>query len=97
MTKDAVPRIILVITHQDLDEAPPEVLTRLTAEMAKHEVQAEIIPVAPFSTSASRKAGYGLAELVSATVGSDGAASDPWPSTTPKPGARSYVSHRRNR
>lgn len=93
----ALPRLMFVVTHHDLGALDAGVATRLTAELAKRDVAADFIEVAPFSDNENVKAGFGIEALIDATVGKDRAAPDFWPSTLPSAGARSYLGHRRDR
>ena len=72
------------------------VLKRVAAELAKHNVSAEVVPVAPFSDAEEIRAGFGLASLIEATVRCTDSASSFWPVTPPKLGERSFLSYRRD-
>ncbi|MHA3774962.1 TRAFAC clade GTPase domain-containing protein [Verrucomicrobiota bacterium sgz303538] len=96
LIEGAMPRVLLVITHRDLHEPDQAVIARITSELAKHGVSFELIPVAPFSKSKKIKAGFGLAALVTATVERPSAATIFWPTTSPAPGASSFLSYRRD-
>lgn len=91
------PRVLLVVTHRDSGEVDATVLARLTSELAKHDVNAEYLQVAPFTDSDAINAGYGLAELVDATTGEVRRPPAFWPMTAPVPRQRSFLSYRRDR
>lgn len=96
LIEGAMPRVLMVITHRDLHELDQATIARITTELAKHGVSFEVQPVAPFSESDTIKAGFGLAALVTATVGRPNAAPIFWPATSPAPGASSFLSYRRD-
>jgi hypothetical protein len=92
----AMPRLLLVVTHRDILEQDQSTIARIASEFAKHDVSFELKPVAPFSDNDEFKAGFGLAELVTATVGQSDAPPNFWPVTLPTAGASSFLSYRRN-
>tara|TARA_R110002012_G_scaffold133006_3_gene286154 strand:+ start:23687 stop:24712 length:1026 start_codon:yes stop_codon:yes gene_type:complete len=92
-----IPRMLIVVTHRDHSELDGSVSTRIVTELAKREVVASIHHVAPFSESEDVKAGFGLAELVDATVNSYRSGVEFWPSCEPGEDLRSYLSFRRGR
>jgi hypothetical protein len=94
MVEHRMPRMLLVVSHRDIGETPIDVLDRIHQEMAKHNVTVDVMPVAPFSDDAAFKAGFGLAELVSATVGEPKQRSPFWPTSQSTPGARAFLSYR---
>lgn len=96
LTEGAMPRLLMVITHRDLREPDPAVISRVTAELAKHGVSFELEPVSPFSEREEIKAGFGLASLVTATVGRLPNTPIFWPITSPVSGASSFLSYRRD-
>ena len=96
LVDDAMPRLLLVISRRDMGKTPPEILQRISLELAKHEVTADVVPVAPFSDDASVEPGFGLVSLIHATAGERGATPPFWPSTVPKPGGRCFLSFRRD-
>ena len=49
MIGPSMPRLLLVLTHRDIQEVDSALLNRLLAELAKHDVAAEIFQVAPFT------------------------------------------------
>lgn len=91
-----MPRLLLVISWRDEAEVPQSALQRVAAELAKYDVTAEVFPVAPFSTNDQIDAGFGLAELIETSTASTKPAPDFWPASSPKPGARSFLSYRRD-
>lgn len=91
---DSMPRLLLAVTHRDLGELPPATLERVHNELAKHQVVAIVVPVAPFSDNENFKAGFGLADLIDASVALRGPVSEFWPSKIPGEG-RAYLCHRR--
>jgi hypothetical protein len=93
---EVMPRLLLIITHRDALEISDDVHKRVAAELAKHNVSAEVIPVAPFSDAKKIKAGFGLALLIEATVRRSDPPPDFWPVTPPKSGERSFLSYRRD-
>ena len=93
-----IPKLMLVITHRDSGELSAAVTTRLTAELAKRDVAATVLAVAPFSDNDEQvKAGFGLDELIAASTTSDLPAMEFWPSSDPVEGSRSYIGYRRDR
>jgi hypothetical protein len=97
MIEGTMPRLVIVITHRDSGDTPADLMARINTELAKHDVSAEIIPVAPFSDREEIQAGFGLAALMDATAGSDVPSPSFWSASPPKPGARSYLSYRRHK
>jgi hypothetical protein len=92
----ALPRLSVVVTHRDAGEVDAGVSSRIAAELAKHLVTGEIVPVAPFSDADDVKAGFGISALISATVGAERAAPTFWPTTPPQPDGRSFLNYRRD-
>ncbi|HEV2602967.1 MAG TPA: hypothetical protein VGU24_04825 [Microvirga sp.] len=94
----SVPKLLLVITHRDSGEPPPPVVARLEAELAKRDITATIVPVAPFSDDdVQARPGFGLEQLIAATAASDLPPVDVWPTSEPGEGVRSYIGYRRQR
>ena len=93
----ALPRVMIVVTHRDHGELDGVTTTRITAELAKRNVVAGIHQVAPFSENGGVKAGFGLADLIDATVGSPRSTAEFWPDSAPQEGSRSYLAFRRDR
>lgn len=92
-----LPRVMVVVTHRDNGELNQTTTNRITAELAKRNVVAEIHQVAPFSEGGGVKAGFGLADLIDATAGSKRTATEFWPDSAPQEGSRSYLTFRRDR
>lgn len=91
-----MPRLLLVITHRDLETPEEAVLERIRTEFQKHGVSAEVIPVAPFSDKDEIRAGFGLADLLGASIGRDRSVPAFWPSSNPVAGGRSFLGYRRD-
>jgi hypothetical protein len=77
----ALPRLMVVITHRDDGEITTAVSTRLASELSDH---AEV------------RAGFGLDDLMTATVGTPRANPEFWPAVAPREGARSFLGYRRD-
>lgn len=93
-----IPKLMLVVTHRDTGELSPAVITRIAAELAKRSMSATVIPVAPFSDDDDEaKAGFGLSELIAATIASSMPPADFWPPSNPNDDMRSYIGYRRDR
>lgn len=92
---ETMPRVIIVLTHRDLQTTGDNILRRLATELAKHGVDAETVAVAPFSENEAIKPGYGLATLIDVTTAVSPANSAFWPITPPKPDQRSFLAFRR--
>jgi hypothetical protein len=92
---NAMPQLLIVTTHLDAGEVPEAALTRLHAELAKHNVSAKVMPVASFSANPDIKPGYGLAALIDASVTPHERAPHFWPPRAPQSDARAFLSHRR--
>ena len=92
-----MPQLLITATHRDAEEVSDAVIARLATELAKREVSATVIPVAPFSEAPAVRAGFGIDALINATVGVAKPAPDIWPASAPPVGQRSYVSFRRDR
>lgn len=94
----SMPRLMLVVTHRDVCEASPAVITRLETELSKRHVTATIVPVAPFSEDDKKvRPGFGLERLITATAGSHMPPVDVWPTSNPVEGVRSYIGFRGQR
>jgi hypothetical protein len=91
------PKMVLVITHRDLGEPSLAVTRGLAAELAKRDLTATVVPVAPFSDDLKLKPGFGLDELIAATTANASSAVEFWPASDPSDNARSYVGYRRDR
>lgn len=93
-----LPKLVLVITHRDSGGPSAAVTTRLNAELAKRDVTAIVVPVAPFSDNNKQvKPGFGLDDLIEASTASDLPPVEFWPPSDPVEGARSYIGYRRDR
>lgn len=93
-----VPKLMLVITHHDSANLSPSVASRLNAELAKRDVTAIIVPVAPFSDNDKQaKPGFGLDQLIATTISSGLPPMEFWPPSDPAHGVRSYIGYRRDR
>lgn len=93
-----MPKLMLVITHRDTGEPSTTVTTRLAAELAKRNVTATVVPVAPFSDDDQQaRPGFGLDELIAITAASSLPPVEFWPSSNPAEGARPYIGYRRDR
>lgn len=90
------PKLLLVVTHRDLVEVSDAVLTRIQAEFGKHGLEAEIIPIAPFSDNAKIAPGFGLSNLISSTLERTVDRPDFWPQSPNSSRERSFLSYRRN-
>ncbi|MCF6117155.1 hypothetical protein L2449_09540 [Mesorhizobium muleiense] len=93
-----LPKLLLVITHRDAGEPSAAVTARLETELAKRNVTATVVPVAPFSDNDKQvKPGFGLDDLITATTTSDLPPMTFWLPSDPVEGARSYIGYRRDR
>ena len=97
LIQDTMPRLVLVLTRRDKVDLPSDVLQRIEHELAKTNLTAEVVPVAPFSDNAEVEPGFGLTSLVEVTAGRTPSRLSLWPSTEPKPGSRSFLSFRRTK
>lgn len=94
----SVPRLVLVVTHRDACEPSPPVITRLEAELAKRQMKATIVSVAPFSENDEMvRPGFGLDRLIEATAASHMPRVDVWPTSEQVGGVRSYIGYRGRR
>jgi hypothetical protein len=89
------PKLLLVITHRDVVQVSDATIDRVRSEFAKHQLEAEIIPIAPFSDDNIVKPGLGLSNLISSTLERVTVQPAFWPTSTPAPSARSFLSFRR--
>ena len=92
----APPRTIVVATHRDDGALAEAILARVTAELAKKGIAANVIEVAPFSGNAEIEPGYGLVDLIEATVGPARTAPDFWPPRPPGVEVRAFLRYRRD-
>jgi hypothetical protein len=96
MLGESLPRMLLAITHRDQAEIPVAILERIRVELRKSEAVATVVPVAPFSDHADFKPGFGLVDLINASVEQQHDAPCFWPVTEPENDERAYLSHRRS-
>ncbi|WP_423595142.1 TRAFAC clade GTPase domain-containing protein [Roseateles sp. MS654] len=92
---NSMPQLFIVTTHLDEGSVPEAALTRLHAELAKHNVSAKVMPVASFSANPDIKPGHGLAALIDASVTPHQRLPHFWPPRAPQADPRSFLSHRR--
>jgi len=95
MMNGASPRLMLVITHRDIIEVEDAVLDRVRAEFAKHQLEAEVVPIAPFAEGDAIKPGFGLSRLLTSSLERPVEQTIFWPNSTPRRETRSYLSYRR--
>ena len=65
LIQNTMPHLLLVVTRRDTAETSVEVLQRIEHELAKHDLNADVVPVAPFSDNPDVVPGFGLASLES--------------------------------
>lgn len=92
-----VPRLMIAATHRDAGEIADSVLTRLITDLERREVAVSVISIAPFSDNPEMKPGFGIAELIDATVSDALVMPCFWPESSPREGTRSYLRYRRDR
>ena len=98
MFSGTIPKMMLVITHRDSMEPSAAVRTGLAKELAKRSLEAEIMPVAPFSINDNvATAGFGMDALLSATANAAPSLPEFWSPSAPTEGTRSYISYRKDR
>lgn len=95
MLGESLPGVLLAITHRDKADIPATVLERVHAELWKNKVVATVVPVAPFSDHPDYKPGFGLVDLINASVAQKREASRFSPVTEPERDERAYLSYRR--
>ena len=91
---ETLPRLVVLATHRDEGSLEPSVLDRIAAELAKKEVVAEVIEIAPFSGDQAVKSGHGLLELIETTAGGVATAPAFWPTSAPSAAARAFLRYR---
>ncbi|NKM31826.1 TRAFAC clade GTPase domain-containing protein [Rhizobium laguerreae] len=91
-----MPRLILVITHRDIVVPAVDTIRRIELELAKHDLEAEVVAVAPFSDDPNFGAGFGLDLLINATVREARKGEPFWPDSNPSEEQRSFLSYRRD-
>ncbi|MEX2745792.1 hypothetical protein AB3480_31800, partial [Rhizobium mongolense] len=62
------PKLLLVVTHRDVVEVEDAVLDRIRSEFTKHQLDAQIIPIAPFAEGDAVKPGFGLSTLITSSL-----------------------------
>ena len=96
MKNQPMPKLIIVITHQDVGMPDDLVIEKVHAELGKHSAEAQILPVASFAHEKSLiKAGSGLENLINATILKARPRAEFWPYTDPKENDRPFLSFRR--
>lgn len=91
-------RLIIVVTHHDLQPVDDSVAKRLQTELARRGVEAKIVGVAPFSDQPDTvPPGYGIAELINLTAGQKLERPILWRATEPAESNRAYLNYRRQR
>lgn len=91
---ETLPRLVVLATHRDQVELELAVLTRIRDELAKRQVVAQVIEVAPFSGDQAIKPGHGLLEVIEATAGSPPELTGCWPASPPQATTRAFLSYR---
>jgi len=91
------PRLILVVTHHDQHPIQSAAVEKINASLARRNLQAHVIGVAPFSDNPEVAAGFGLSELINITSGNQARRPSLWEVTDPLEGGRAYLNHRRDR
>jgi hypothetical protein len=99
MGPNALPKLLVVITHRDAGVPAESLLARLHRELAKHGTTADIHSVASFADTnpdafAQAKPGEGIEALINATVLRAAEHHLFWPSTDPPQDANAYRSYR---
>lgn len=95
MMTGASARLMLVITHRDVVEVEDAVLDRVRGEFGKHQLDAEVVPIAPFAESDAIKPGFGLSSLITSSLERPMRQTIFWPNSPPREETRSYSSYRR--
>lgn len=96
MYGERMPRVIAVITHRDTGPLDDTVISRLQGELAKRAVTTSVVQVAPFSEELEVAAGFGLVDLVEATVSPPPTSPEFWPNAPTRTGTRCFASFRRS-
>lgn len=98
MTKQSPPKVLVVVTYRDKGVLDQSIRDRLQAEFRKRALSVDILEVAPVADDENTcRSGFGIEELLDATIGVVPATAEFWTSTTPMDGARAYLGYRRNR
>lgn len=96
MFEGCAPRLILVPTHRDHGEVPEIVISQIYREAATLGFSLDVIPVASFSEDdGAIVPGYGLSELIGATVRIKNESTVFRQSSPVRFGMRSFLSYRR--
>lgn len=96
MDGEAIPRLLLVLTHHDVGEVPVSIIEKINTELTKYNIVFEIMRVASFSDVNEVKAGTGIAELIEATVNCRTKPNEFWPLSYESRG-RNYLKYRGER
>lgn len=88
-----LPRVLLVTTHLDSAEIPPDVIDRIKGEAARYLVPLDVVQVAPFSESNALKPGFGIAKLVDATAAASRRSHSFWPVRQFRKYDRAFLAH----
>jgi hypothetical protein len=89
-----VPRMMIVATHRDAVELDAGTLLRVAAELAKKAVVAKVVQLAPFSDDQEViKPGFGLLDLIAATLGPNRTDPEFWPTPPDVAQPRAYLSY----
>lgn len=91
-----VPRLILALTHHDEVMVSDDIIERINSEMMKHEICVSVTPIASFSDNKDFKPGFGLSDLINATVGWGAPHHNIWPATQPDQDKRCFLNYRRD-
>lgn len=95
MLRDALPPVLLVLTHRDAGEIDDKTRERLDDEFQKHGLNVRLLAVAPFSDNDGIASGSGLAELISASVERRAADEVFYPPSDAKTESRAFLAYRR--
>lgn len=95
MMNGAFPKLLLVVTHRDIVEVENAILDRIRSEFSKHQLNPEIVPIAPFAEGDAIKPGFGLSSLITSSLEQPGRKPIFWPRSTTSGSTRPYMSFRR--
>lgn len=90
LVQTQMPEMIVVLTHRDSAEPSAEVLARLADELAKHEVTATVLQVAPFSDNDETPPGFGIASLIDHSASDAKSPAPFWPTSPANLSDRSF-------
>jgi len=96
MFDEIVPRLLVVVTHRDHGEVDQSASELLKGEFAKRDLSAEILQVAPFTDGGSIPAGFGMVDLIDATVAGPRPSCRFWRSSPAQPAERAYLGFKRD-